>query len=141
MKKNKNINIQKEKELNKKRLSSRSKYFMLTILIVFLLLTARLGWIQFVKGSEYKEAAYIIQTSTQTITPKRGSIYDSTGKILAASAEVDTVSVTPNSVKYKNDSTVPTDVLAKGFSDIFEQDYVHHIMDHLLLLNYILHHE
>lgn len=122
-KKKKNISIRKEREQSKKLLSKRNLFFMLFTLIVFLLLTFRLGWIQFVKGSEYKEAAYVMQTSTQTIPAKRGTIYDSTGKILAASAEVDTVSINPGSVKYKDDSVVPSEVLAEAFSTIFELDY------------------
>lgn len=122
-KKKKNISIQKEKEKSKKLLSKRNVLLLLTIIILFLLLTIRLSWIQFVKGSEYKEAAYILQTSTQTITPKRGTIYDSTGKVLAASAEVDTVSINPESVKYDNGSRVSFETLAQAFADIFELDY------------------
>ena len=122
-KKKKNVSVQKEQEKNKKLLSRRNMLFLLFIVFVFLLLTSRLAWIQFVKGSEYKEAAYILQTSTQTISAKRGTIYDSTGKVLAASAEVDTVSINPGSVKYKDDTKVPSEILAKAFSDIFEIDY------------------
>ena len=121
--KKKNINIQKETEKNKKRLSRRNIFLLLMILLLFILLSVRLSWIQFVKGSEYKEAAYAMQTSTQTIAPKRGTIYDSTGKILAASAKVDTVSISFTNVKYKNNTSVPAEVLAKAFSEIFELDY------------------
>lgn len=48
------------------------------------------------QGSELQSMAYSQQTLNRKINPKRGTIYDSTGKnVLAVSASVETVSVTP----------------------------------------------
>ena len=54
--------------------------------------------IQFVDGSYLKEKAYSQQTINQIISPKRGNIYDSTGKVLASSASVDTITISPTKI-------------------------------------------
>lgn len=92
-----------------------------TMAIIFILLIAlifRLAWIQFVDGSYLKEKAYRQQTVNKIISPNRGTIYDSNGKPLAISAQVDTVTVNPSKIKEEN-----KEKLAKAFSDIFELDY------------------
>jgi len=108
-KKNKNIKIVKSKRL-----------FIGTIIcfaILFLLLF-RLFYLQFIQGGELKEAANRQQTTNRIISAKRGNIYDSTGKLLAASAPVDTVSINPSKISKDNKEKV-----AKAFSTIFELDY------------------
>lgn len=91
--------------------------------LILILLILRIGFLQFVQGAELKEEAVRRQLSSKTITPNRGTIYDSTGKALAISASVDTVSVNPSEVKYSNGDEVNKEVLAHTFSDIFELDY------------------
>ena len=86
--------------------------------ILLLALLGRLAWIMFVKGGTYKESAYNQQTSDRVISPKRGTIYDSTGKQLAISASVDTVSINPNLIADENKEKI-----AKALSEIFELDY------------------
>lgn len=93
-------------------------FFLLLLLLVF-----RLAFIQFVQGADLKKQASTQQTSTKTITPERGTIYDSNGKVLAVSAEVDTVSVNPTRLKYSDKKDVPFEVVAQGFSDIFGLEY------------------
>ena len=78
---------------------------------------------QFVQGADLKESAVKNQLSSKTITPNRGTIYDSTGKALAISAKVDTVSVNPSQIKYSNGDEVNKEILAHAFSDIFDLDY------------------
>ncbi len=94
-------------------------------MIIFVLLIIRLGVIQFVDGAYLKEKAYSQQTINQIISPKRGNIYDSTGKVLASSVPVDTITVNPS--KFLEDSEEETTALrekvAKGLSEIFELDY------------------
>ncbi len=92
--------------------------FILLILLIF-----RIGFIQFVEGSELKEMAVSYQLTNKTITPSRGSIYDSTGKALAISARVDTVSVNPTDIKYSNKEEVNKEILAHEFSNIFGLNY------------------
>lgn len=91
--------------------------------LILILLILRIGFLQFVQGAELKEEAVRRQLSSKTITPSRGTIYDSTGKALAISASVDTVSVNPSEVKYSNGDEVNKEILAHTFSDIFELDY------------------
>lgn len=92
-------------------------------LLVLIFLIFRLAWIQFVQGSWLKEQAYKQQTSNLTISPKRGTIYDTNGKALAISAQVDTVSVNPKKVKYEDNKDVEPEKLANILSTIFELNY------------------
>lgn len=91
--------------------------------ILLLLLIIRVGFLQFVQGASLKEEAVNRQLKSKTIPPSRGTIYDSTGKVLAVSAKVDTISVDPTNVKYSNNTDVNKEILAHAFSDIFELDY------------------
>ena len=83
----------------------RSLFLLGSFTFCFVLLLGRIGNIQFVKGAEYKASAYNQQTTSQVIASKRGTIYDSTNKILAISSTVDTVSINPGQVCYKDGST------------------------------------
>ena len=74
----------------------RKKRLMRMLIIALILcnlLIVRIGFIQFVQGSELKSKAYAQQTLNRNINPKRGTIWDATGKVaLAVSASVETVS-------------------------------------------------
>lgn len=106
--------------------TNKLKISLVVILLIFILLIGRIGFLQFVEGSFLKEAAYNQQAINQIISPKRGNIYDSTGKALAISAQVDTITINPEKIK-KEDNEEETKELkekvAKGLSDIFELDY------------------
>lgn len=91
--------------------------------IILLLLIIRIAFLQFVQGADLKEMATKNQLSNKTITPTRGTIYDSTGKALAISARVDTISINPSQVKYSDGTDVNKEILAHAFSDIFELGY------------------
>ena len=101
---------------------SRKRRIIYTLFISFLILSLliiRIGFIQFVQGEELKAMAYLQQSLDRKINPKRGTIYDATGKnILAVSATVETVSVNPTNIKEEDKEKV-----AKAFSEIFELDY------------------
>ena len=98
---------------------------LIVTILIFILLICRIGFLQFVQGSSLKEMAYNQQTINQIISPKRGNIYDSTGKALAISAQVDTITINPE--KFKKDDEDKTiklqEKVAKGLSEIFELDY------------------
>ena len=102
----------------KKNASKKIVIFCLLTVVLLITLIGRIAWISFVKGASYKESAYNQQTSVRVISPKRGTIYDSTGKALAISAGVDTVSINPNLIDTKNKEKI-----AKALSNIFELDY------------------
>lgn len=103
---------------------------LLIFLILFFLLIIRLGFIQFIQGADLKEKMYNQLIKSDSISPKRGTIYDSTGKALAVSAPVDTVSINPklivvtekNKINEEKTKTLKEKV-AKAFSEIFELDY------------------
>ena len=62
------------------------------LFITLILLIFKLAYIQFIDGPSLSKEASSRQTSTKTINPNRGTIYDSKGKVLAISSGVDTVS-------------------------------------------------
>ena len=103
------------------KLSSKKKMRNTMFIAFFLIicLIARIGYIQFVKGEELSTLAYEQQTLDRTINPKRGTIYDRTGKnALAISSTVETVTVNPGNIAKENKEKV-----AKKLSEIFELDY------------------
>ena len=114
--------VNKEKE-EKKRVTG--KLFLLAIFstLLFIGLGARVGYIQFIKGEEYSNAARNQQMKNKIISPKRGTIYDANGEILAHSVSVDTVSLNPGKVCYRTKKAVEPEVLADGLSNIFGLDY------------------
>ncbi len=92
---------------------------MFITMIIMSLLIVRIGYIQFVEGKELKAKAYAQQTSDRTISAKRGTIYDSTGKtILAVSSTVETVTVNPTHIKKEDKEKV-----AQKLSEIFELNF------------------
>ena len=98
---------------------------LIACILILLLLIGRIGFLQFVQGNYLKELAYQQQTINQIISPKRGNIYDSTGKALAISAQVDTITINPSKLEdNKNkDSINLKEAIAKGLSEIFELNY------------------
>ena len=103
------------------KLSSKRK-MKNTLFICFLIilcLIGRLGFIQLIQGEELSSLAYEQQTLDRKINPKRGTIYDSTGKrILAVSSTVETVTVNPGNIAKEDKEKV-----AKKLTNLFELDY------------------
>ena len=100
---------------NKKKM----KNALFIVFIIFIFFTARLAYIQFVWGAELSEKALDQQAQSRSITAKRGTLYDSTGKyILAESSSVESVSINPTNISAEN-----KDKVARALSDIFELDY------------------
>ena len=120
------MNYKKQKEVKIDNKSTHLKWFAVIFLILILLLVFRIFWLQFIDGSFLKERAYKQITANRVLSPKRGTIYDSTGKALAVSSEVDTISVNPSLIAVKNDAEATNalkEKVAKTLSDIFELDY------------------
>ena len=101
----------------------RLHVILILFFILLILLILRIAYIQFVQGASLSRQANSRQTSTITITPSRGTIYDSQGKVLAISANVDTVSVNPSKLKYDDSSEVDPIFAAQSFSNIFGLEY------------------
>ena len=96
---NKKIVPISKKNKNLVKVSGKKLILLLGVfLLLFFVLVCRIGYIQFIQGAWLKQKEYRQSTSNTVISAKRGTIYDATGKALAISAAVDTVSVNP---KYK----------------------------------------
>ena len=129
------ININQFKKKNETKstgtISKRLRTTLIGFFFILFLLILRLGWLQIVKGASLKEAMYDQLTTSRVISPKRGTIYDSTGKALAMSAQVDTVSINSTKIVVKNSdeevARIKTKALkekvAKALSNIFELNY------------------
>ena len=100
-------------------MKKRLKFILIIAFIVLVGILIRIGYIQFFAGSQLKEGAYSQQTIDRKINPKRGTIYDATGKnVLAVSATVETVTINPTTIPNEK-----KELVAKGLSDIFQLDY------------------
>ena len=112
-------------------INGRLRRILIVFFTMFVILIGRLGWLQIVQGAELKEKMQRQLTANKTISPKRGTIYDSTGKALAISAQVDTVSIDPTKIVVENEDEDVEEIMtkqlkekvAKAFSDIFDLDY------------------
>ena len=106
-------------EINSLSRKKRMRIALLIAILIFFYLIARIAWIQFVDGSRLKEEATMQQSLERAINPKRGTIYDATGKnVLAMSSSVETVTINPVNISSENKEKV-----AKAFAEIFELDY------------------
>ena len=95
-----------------------AKVLFITILL-FLGLIVRIGIIQFVNGANLQALAVEQQLQQRKINPKRGTIFDATGKyILAESSTAYTITVNPTNILNENKEKV-----ARKLAEIFELDY------------------
>ena len=103
------------------------KVIFIVVILILVFLLGRIACLQFINGNYLKELAYQQQAINQIISPKRGSIYDSTGQVLASSVSVDTITINPEKIKDSSNDKEKTQILkekvAKAFSDIFQIDY------------------
>ena len=116
------IKTKKCKVIEKTSEISRRKRLIICLFIVFFILAifiVRIGIIQFIDGDKLKQMALEQQSLDRSINPRRGIIYDSTGKtILAISSTVNTITVNPNNIAKENKEKV-----AEALSNIFKLDY------------------
>ena len=82
---------------------------LLVVLICFFVFTVslivRVAYIQVVQGEELQKKAFEQQNRGRVVSPKRGTIYDRNGKELAISASVETISVSPSTLKNSMENT------------------------------------
>ena len=111
--------VKVEEKIGEVTRKKRMRNEIIILWLVLFVLLFRIAWIQFGEGSKLQSMAYVQQTLDRSINPKRGTIYDSTGKnILAVSSTVETVTVNPGNIAKEDKEKV-----AKALSDIFELDY------------------
>ena len=98
---------------------------LLVIIVGFGLITGRLWYLQFVEGSELQGMAISQQMRDTTIRANRGTIYDRNGTVLAQSATVWTVYISPKYLEVKNNEVKTEEkrtLLADKLSEILEVD-------------------
>jgi stage V sporulation protein D (sporulation-specific penicillin-binding protein) len=106
----------KVSEINRKK---RMKNMILISFFIFTVILGKIAYLQFAKGQELQSMAYLQQTLDRSVNPKRGTIYDATGKnILAISSTVETVTVNPVNIASNDKEKV-----AEALANIFELDY------------------
>lgn len=102
------------------RLRQRTAILILLILVLgFGAAVLRLTYLTTVQSSELQESAVDLQLADTTVSAKRGTIYDANGNVLAESASVWQVVMSP--VNFKNDKQ--RQAAAKGLSEIFDLKY------------------
>lgn len=106
----------KVSEINRKK---RMKNMILISFFIFTVILGKIAYLQFAKDQELQSMAYLQQTLDRSVNPKRGTIYDATGKnILAISSTVETVTVNPVNIASNDKEKV-----AEALANIFELDY------------------
>ena len=100
--------MNKKGEVSRKR---RMRFALICSTIIFLGLATRVGYIQFFEGEKLQQMAYLQQTLNRNINPKRGTIYDSSGKVaLATSSSVETITVNPVNILSSEKEKVATEL-------------------------------
>jgi stage V sporulation protein D (sporulation-specific penicillin-binding protein) len=98
------------------KIKKRILFVMAVFFLSFVLLVGRLFYLQLIKGEELKKRAFSQWTRERLVAPKRGSIVDRNGKILAMSITAETVVASLNQIKDK-------EWTAKVLSGILQMDY------------------
>lgn len=81
------------------------------------ILIYQLFTLQFTESEKYKQRAIAQQLRTTPISAERGTIYDTNGKVLAQSATVWTVFISPADI---SETELP--IIADGLSEILDVD-------------------
>lgn len=116
----KNKSKKRAKKGPAQRLRQRTAILILLILVLgFGAAVLRLTYLTTVQSSELQESAVDLQLADTTVSAKRGTIYDANGNVLAESASVWQVVMSP--VNFKNDKQ--RQAAAKGLSEIFDLEY------------------
>lgn len=102
----------------KTKVDSKKRMLMVLgfLMVLLIALIGRMFYWQVVRAEDMQQKAYAQQTKNRIISPKRGTIYDTNGVVLARSVSVETISVTPKNIKEKEKT-------AQGLSEILDLDY------------------
>lgn len=125
--------IRKQKKttaVSANRIMHRRTAFLMVLcgIVAFLALGVRLYQIQILKHDEYEAAAVEQQLRETTVVAKRGAIYDRNMNILAMSATVNNIYLSPAEIKlYEEDAAYISEKLAEilevDFNTIYEKTF------------------
>lgn len=90
----------------------RILFLMTAVILLFAVLSTRLGIIIFVQGDFLRQRALLQQTRDLTVSAKRGNILDRNGGVLAQSATAQTVVLRPSEIKKSGSVDTIVSVLA-----------------------------
>ena len=113
--------VKNKSDINVSNKIPKKRIGVILIISVFFMLAllGRVGYLQFVDGSRLQTLATSQQTLTETISAKRGTIYDSKGQALAISYDTDKVYITPSLIKEDSNKAI----VAQSLASILELDY------------------
>lgn len=116
---NKKKNTKIKSDINYPNKISHAK-IIVTFIFIFILMISLLGrvaYLQFIEGEFLQTSATTQQTLTETISAKRGTIFDSNGDVLAISYETDKIYVYPKEIEDSN-----KELVAQGLASILNLD-------------------
>lgn len=104
------------------RMMLRRTLFLLSVcgVAAFVVLAARLYQLQIVQHDELEARAIAQQVRETTVSAPRGTIYDRKGEVLAMSAGVDTVYLSPAEIEQYGEDA---EAIAAGLAEILGLDY------------------
>ena len=103
MNKKKNTKIKSDINAPNKISRIRIVFIIIFIFILMLVLLGRIGYLQFVEGNFLQTKATSQQTLTETISAKRGTIFDANGETTDTSYETIRISSSTKIVRYDED--------------------------------------
>ena len=99
----------------------RTLFLMATCgIVAFIVLAGRLFTLQILQHDKYESAAIEQQLRDVSISADRGTIYDRNMKIMAMSASVERIFISPYEIKINNEDIT---LIAQGLSEILGVDY------------------
>lgn len=103
------------------RMMLRRTLFLLSVCgaAAFVVLAARLYYLQIVRHDELEARAIAQQVRETTVSAPRGTIYDAKGEVLAMSAGVDTIYLSPAEIAQNNEDA---GAIAAGLAEILGLD-------------------
>ena len=116
----KNRNTKQKSDINVPNKLSKTK-IIFTVTFIFILMIAllgRVGYLQIIDGEHLQTLATSQQTLTETISAKRGTIFDANGDTLAVSYDSDKVYVNPSDIEKDSDK----EIIAQGLASILGLD-------------------
>lgn len=104
------------------RMMLRRTLFLLSVCgaAAFVVLAARLYYLQIVRHDELEARAIAQQVRETTVSAPRGTIYDAKGEVFAMSAGVDTIYLSPAEIAQNNEDA---GAIAAGLAEILGLDY------------------
>ena len=120
MKHNRKAGVPAEQEPNRQMLRRTLLLMAVCGVAAFALLLVRLGKLQLLDHDFYEQRAIAQQLREAPTAPQRGTIYDSRGRILAVSASVDNVYLSPAEIRQYGEDP---ELIARELSRILDLDY------------------